>query len=108
MKKITIYERTIKEKTGFKKYPFREVDQVIIIYNNGEIKNNHYESETNERLKIKFKKTFETRKKEDLKKFIENLPRTASGKFKKEELTKILKSHIVQKIIYNETERGEE
>lgn len=107
MKKITIYERTIKERTGFKKYPFREVNQVIIIYNNEKIKNNHYEDETNERLKVKFIKTFETRKKEDLKKYVENLPRTASGKFKKEELTKILKSHIVQKIIYNKKEGGE-
>lgn len=92
MKKITIYERTIKEKTGCIKYPFVEVDQVIIIYNNEKIKNNHYESETNKRLKVKFIKTFETRKKEDLKKYIEKLPRTASGKFKKEELTKILES----------------
>lgn len=92
MKKITIYERTIKERTGFKKYPFKAVDQVIIIYEGEKIKNNHYEDETNERLKVKFIKKFETRKKEDLKKYIENLPRTASGKFKKEELTKILES----------------
>lgn len=90
MKKITIYERTIKERTGFKKYPFKEVNQVIIFYNNEEIKNNHYENKENERLRIKFIKTFETRKKEDLKNYIERLPQTASGKFKKEELTKIL------------------
>lgn len=92
MKKIAIYERTIKEKTGFKKYPFKEVDQVIIIYDNEAIKNNHYENKENEHLKVRFVKTFETRKKEDLKNYIERLPRTASGKFKKEELTKILNS----------------
>ena len=92
MKKITIYERIIKERTGFKKYPFRAVDQVIIIYNNEKIKNNHYEDETNKRLKVEFIKTFETRKKEDLKSYVEKLPRTASGKFQKEELTKILNS----------------
>lgn len=92
MKKITIYKRTIKERTGFKKYPFRAVDQVIITYNNEKIKNNHYEDETNKRLKVEFIKTFETRKKEDLKNYVEKLPRTASGKFQKEELTKILNS----------------
>ena len=92
MKKITIYERTIKERTSFKKYPFKEVNQVIIIYDGEKIKNNHYEDETNKRLRIKFIKTLETRKKEDLKNYIERLPRTASGKFKKEELTKILSS----------------
>lgn len=52
MKTITIYKRSILERTGFKKWRYKEVDQITIFYNGEEIKN-HYEKIDNPRLKIK-------------------------------------------------------
>ena len=38
MKTITIYKRSILERTGFKKWPYREADQITILFDDKEIK----------------------------------------------------------------------
>lgn len=88
MKKITIYKRKILERTGFRKYPYKEITQFTILYNGEEIKN-HYEKIDNPRLKIKFEKVLETRSKKELENFILKLGRTDTEKWLKEQLETI-------------------
>lgn len=84
MKTIKIYKRTILEKTGYKKHPYKEVEQVTIFFD-GKAQSNHNEDINNPRLKVKFDLVFNTRKKADLKNYIDGLGRT--------------KSHLWQKVI---------
>lgn len=88
MKKITIYKRKILERTGFRKYPYKEITQFTILYNGEEIKN-HYEKIDNPRLKVKFEKVLETRSKKELENFILKLGRTDTEKWLKEQLETI-------------------
>ena len=69
MNTLTIYKRTILERTGFKKYPYKEVEQISIFYNGKEIKN-HDEKIDNPRLKVKFEKIFESRNEKEFESFI--------------------------------------
>ena len=88
MKKITIYKRKILERTGFRKYPYKEITQFTILYNGEEIKN-HYEKIDNPRLKVKFEKVLETRSKKEFENFILKLGRTDTEKWLKEQLETI-------------------
>lgn len=85
MKKITIYERTIKERTGYRKYPFKNVKQFTVFYN-GQIFANHSEDVNNKHLRVPFVKVLDTRKKNDLEAFLGGLGRT--------EAEKLLKKHV--------------
>lgn len=85
MKTIKIYSRKTLERTGFKKYPFKEITQYTIVYNHQEIKN-HYELMDNPRLRIKFNKILETRSWKKLEIFISKLGRTDAEKWLKEQL----------------------
>ena len=89
MKTITIYERTILERTGYRKYPYKEVTQVSIFYDNKEYKN-HSERIDNSRLKILFKKVFETNIKASVKHYVAELGRKESELFEKETINRIL------------------
>ena len=89
MKTITIYKRTILERTGYKKYPYKEVTQVSIVYDGKEFKN-HNEDTKNIRLRIKFDKTFECRSKQRINDYIEKLGRKESELFEKETIKRIL------------------
>lgn len=89
MKTITIYERTILERTGYRKYPYKEVTQISIFYDNKEYKN-HYERIDNSRLKIPFKKVFETNIKSSVKHYVGELGRKEHELFEKDIINKIL------------------
>lgn len=82
MKTLRIYKRTILERTGYKKHPYKEVEQITIIYDGKEI-SNHYEDINNPRLKVKFELGLETRKKQVVKEFYSKLGRTDGDKFVK-------------------------
>lgn len=89
MKTIKIYKRTITEKTGYSKFPYKQVEQITILYNNIKT-SNHYENIDNPRLKVKFELILNTRKKSDLKGFIDRLGRSDNDKWQKQILSKIL------------------
>lgn len=89
MKTLTIYKRTILERTGFRKYPFKEVTQISIFYDGKEYAN-HYEEIDNQRLKIKFNKVLETRSANVVNEYVAKLGRSDADKFIKEKLNKIL------------------
>lgn len=89
MKQVKIYTRTILERTGFKKYPYKEVEQISIIFNGKEIKN-HFEKIDNEKLKKPFKLILKTTSEKKLNQFIETLSRTDDDKWLKECLTTVL------------------
>ena len=83
MKRLTIYKRTILEKTRFKKYPFKEVTQYKFFFDGKEYKN-HDEDINNPRLKVKFEKILETRSTEIYGAFIGyKLGRTDADKWLK-------------------------
>lgn len=90
MKTITIYKREVLKKTGFRKYPFRQVTEVIINYDGKEFKNDHWEDIANPRLKIKFTKALETRSIKNLNKYVSRLGRSDSDKFEKATINRIL------------------
>lgn len=89
MKTLRIYKRSILERTGFRKYPYKEVTQISIFYDGKEYAN-HYEEIDNKRLKIKFNKVLETRSAKAVNEYVSKLGRSDSDKFIKEELNKIL------------------
>ena len=82
MKTLRVYKRTILERTGFKKYPYKQVDQITITYDD-RIAGNHFEDINNPRLKIKFELVLETRNKKVLEKYINSLGQTESDKWQK-------------------------
>lgn len=90
MKTLTIYSRIVLERTGYRKYPYKEVNQISIFYSDKKIQN-HYESIDNPRLRVKFNKVFETRKKSDVKAYINKLGRTDSDKWLKANLSDLIK-----------------
>lgn len=92
MKKITIYKRMILERTRFKKWRYKEVDQVSIIYDGKEWKN-HDQNIDNKRLQKPFKIILYTRKKEELKKYIDKLNRTESDTWQKSVLIDLINNN---------------
>lgn len=61
MKEVKVFKRTILERTGFRKYPYREVTQITVIYGGKKFASNHSESIDNKRLKKPFELTMKTR-----------------------------------------------
>lgn len=90
MKTLTIYNRVVLERTGYRKYPYKEVNQISIFFGNQKIQN-HYESIDNPRLRVKFNKVFETRKKSDVETYISKLGRTDADKWLKANLADLIK-----------------
>lgn len=60
MKTIKIYKRNVTVRTGYRKYPYKEVTEYVVTYNNVTYSNCLTELE-NPRLKIKFECIYETR-----------------------------------------------
>lgn len=89
MKAITIWSRRVLERTGFRKYPFKEVTQYTI-EQDGKLISNHDVDIYNKRLKVNFTKDFTTRGKGILKDYINHLGRSDADKWMKEQITKIL------------------
>lgn len=91
MKTLTIYERNILERTGFRdrRYRFKEVTQFSIYYD-GSLYTNHEEYIDNPRLQIKFNKILETRSKKAVNEFMSKLGRTSTDKSIKEILNGII------------------
>lgn len=89
MKTITIYKRSILERTGFKKWPYKEVDQITILFDDKEIKN-HYEKIDNPRLKIKFQEILKTRSKKELEKYINKLSNRDVDKWQRSTLIDLI------------------
>ena len=85
MKTLTIYKRTITERTQYRAYRFKEVDQVTIIYG-GKTYQNHTEDIANPRLRVKFEKVLTTRRKDTLQSYINTLGRSNSDKWQKSTL----------------------
>lgn len=91
MKQVVIWGRNILERTGFRKYPYKEVTQFIVTYGKNMVfKNGHNEKIDNPRLKIKFEKRLETRNKKVLEKAIQSLGRNEADKWLKERLGMLL------------------
>lgn len=91
MKTLTIYEREILERTGFRdrRYRFKNVTQYSIYYD-GSLYTNHDEYIDNPRLQIKFKMILQTRSKKAVNEFIAGLGRTNTDKSIKEILNNII------------------
>lgn len=89
MKTITIYFREVLKRTEYRAYPYKEVQQYSVFYDNKCIEN-HYENINNPRLRIKFCEILKTRSKKTLEDFVKNLGRKDSEKWLKKEINKIL------------------
>lgn len=89
MKTIKVYKRTVLERTGYRKYPYKEATQISIFYDGKEFKN-HDEKIDNPRLKVNFKEVLYTRSEKAVCEFVENLGRTEAEKFAKATINKIL------------------
>lgn len=72
MKKITIFERSVLERTRFKKWRYKEITQYTILFDN-KIIQNHDININNKNLKVKFSKILETSKKNELIAFYESI-----------------------------------
>lgn len=76
MKRVEIYKREVLERAGCKKHPYKNVAQYIVFYDKREYRINHSIHLNNNKIKIKFLKVFDSRKKEELNDFVKNLKRT--------------------------------
>lgn len=90
MKTLIIYERTIKERTGFKKHPFKEVKQYIVSYGGKTYRNGHFEEVVNQRLKVPFIRKMKTRVKKIVQKYYSELGRSEADKWLKSLLEKFI------------------
>lgn len=61
MKTLTIYKREVLERTGFRKYPYRNVTQWVIYYGGKRRLANTAQEVDNPMLKVQFNKYLETR-----------------------------------------------
>ena len=91
MKTITIYEREVLERTGFKdrRYRFKQVTQFSIFYD-GCLYQNHEHGINDTKLQIKFNKVLETRSKKAVKEFVSKLGRTNTDNTIKEIIKDII------------------
>lgn len=90
MKKLLIYKREILQRTGYRKYPYKEIQQYIIIYNNKVVSNSFENDPFKKSLKIPFRVKLETRRTKVLEKYIANLGRKESEQWLRGELKDIL------------------
>ena len=82
MKTLTIYKRTITERTQYRQYRFKETEQVTIVYGD-KFYQNHNEDITNPRLRVKFQKVLTTRRKDTMQSYINTLGRSNADKWQK-------------------------
>lgn len=61
MKTLTIYKREVLERTGFRKYPYRNVTQWVIYYGGKRRLANTAQEVNNPMLRVQFNKYLETR-----------------------------------------------
>lgn len=90
MKNLMIYKRTILERTGYRKYPYREEEQISIFYGKKLIATNHFVDINNKRLRVGFMQVLNTRSKKALEEYIKKLGRNSFDIFQKRELQKLL------------------
>ena len=91
MKQVTIWRRDILERTGFINHPYKEVTQYIVTYGKNLVfKNGHREKTDNPRLKVKFQKRFETRKRKAVENLVLSLGRSEADKWLRERLGLLL------------------
>ena len=89
MKTLLIYTRKVLERTGYKKHPYKEVNQVIIQYD-GMNYSNCSEELDNPRLKIKFNLDLKTRSLKKINEYLKGLGMTDSDKFIKKTIKESL------------------
>lgn len=82
MKNIKIYKRSILKRTGFRKYPYKNVEEVSIFYAGKEYRN-HSEDIKNIRLRVHFVEVMNTRSLKKLKEYYSKLGRSFSDQFEK-------------------------
>lgn len=90
MKTVRIYERTVKERTRFKNYRFKDVTQCVIVHDNKVHKSDSSVDMENKKLRVPFRKVLETRSKKELEAYCNRLGKSESDKFKKSILKKLI------------------
>lgn len=98
MKTIKIYKRNVTVRTGYRKYPYKEVTEYIVAYDGKEYSNCLTEL-SNTRLKVKFECIFETRTFDRLKDYRMELGYSEADKWLKAKLDKII-TEISRKAIF--------
>lgn len=93
MKNIKVYKRSVLERTKFKKWRYKEVEEISIFHDGVEY-SNHLQNINNPRLKVPFIKVLDTRKRKDIEILISRLGRKESDLFLKSELNKILLKEV--------------
>lgn len=83
MQQLKILSRTILEMTGYKKYPYKKQDQVIIYYGDSKYSNCSTD-ENNPKLRIKFTEELNTSDLEEVKAYMNNLRKTETDKWIKQ------------------------
>ena len=71
MKQLIVYHREVTERTGFKKYPFKKIDQYYVVYGGQEYATiNNAPSPSRDRLRVKYEIVLNTRNKADIERFL--------------------------------------
>lgn len=89
MKTIRIYKRNVTVRTGYRKYPYKEVIEYIVAYDGKEYSNCLTEL-SNTRLKVRFKCVFETRTFDRLKDYRMKLGYSEADKWLKAKIDEII------------------
>lgn len=90
MKTLSIYTRTVLERTGYIKHPYKEVKQVIIKYNGMSYSNCWGIDIHNTMLKIPFKQELISGSIKKIKEYLKGLGMTDSDKFIKKTILRII------------------
>ncbi len=105
MKTIKIYKRNVTVRIGYKKYPYKEVTEYIIVYD-GKVYSNCLSELSNTGLKVKFECVFETRTFDRLKEFRMVLGYSEADKWLKAKLDKIITK--IQEMRYLKSKGGKQ
>ncbi len=89
MKTIRIYKRNVTVRTGYRKYPYKEVTEYIVAYDGKEYSNCLTEL-SNTRLRVKFECVFETRTFDRLKDYRMELGYSEADKWLKAKIDEII------------------
>lgn len=103
MRTLTIYKRTVLERTRYKKYRYKECEQTTIIFG-GKVYRNHDVDMDNPRLKVKFDVVLETNNEETVERYIESLGNSMNDKWEKGVLRQILdggKADVMSALLCN-------
>lgn len=73
MKKLIIFKRTVSVRTGFRKYPFKDATEYIVVYGKEKIWTNTNKKLNDPRLRVKFDKVFESQSQSKTKEYITKL-----------------------------------